>query len=65
MAAQLHHRVYGPWSPWNVRTEIKKEDHMKLVLTSATFLTIIATPALAQTHHPNGPREQNQRSRSL
>ena len=26
---------------------------MKVVLTTATFLTIIATPALAQTYNPN------------
>jgi len=26
---------------------------MKVVLTTATFLTIIANPALAQTHDPN------------
>ena len=33
--------------------------HMKLVLTSVTFLTIIATPALAQTYDPNaGPAKK-------
>jgi hypothetical protein len=37
----------------NLAKSLKKEDRMKVVLTTATFLTIIVIPALAQPHDLN------------